>query len=242
MRILVNGAKGKMGKAIVEWIQSTPELILAGEAEYQDDLAAMIRQNQAEVVIDFTRPEARMSNVEKILHAGAAAVVGTTGFTPADLETISAWVKNTGKGCVIAPNFIIGNVLMQLFAKKAAEYYEYAEIIEYHHEEKVDYPSGTAVKTAEMMSSLGKAFNPRLGDKVAKVEGARGGNFNGIRMHAIRMPSYIASQEVILGAPGERLTIRHDNTDRKAYMPGIHLACRHIVGKAEMIYGLEHLL
>ncbi|MCH2205219.1 MAG: 4-hydroxy-tetrahydrodipicolinate reductase [Lentisphaerales bacterium] len=242
MRITVNGAKGKMGQTVVNHVQTTDGLTLVDQVDLGDSLSSSLSENPADIVVDFTRPEIRMENVKNTLFGGAAAVVGTTGFTPEDLKQIEEWVKETGKGCLIAPNFIIGNILMQQFAKKAAAYYENVEIIEYHHENKVDYPSGTAVKTAELMSEVKKGYNSNTNDKVANVEGARGGDFNGIKLHSVRMPGFIASQEVLFGNVGEYLTIRHDNIDRMAYMPGVVAAAKHIKDRAELIYGLEHIL
>jgi 4-hydroxy-tetrahydrodipicolinate reductase len=242
MRITVNGYKGKMGQAVVDYIANSDHLTYVGGVDLGDSLAESLAEKPSDIVIDFTRPEVRMENVRTILFSGAAAVVGTTGFTPADLKQIKEWTKETGKGCFIGPNFIIGNVLMQQFAKKAAAYYDNAEIIEYHHENKVDFPSGTAVKTAELMSEVKTEFNTNTNDKVANVEGARGGDFNGIKIHSVRMPGFIASQEVILGNSGEYLTIRHDNIDRAAYMPGVFMAAKYINAKAELVYGLEHIL
>lgn len=242
IKVTVNGAKGKMGQTIVEFVQKHSELELVSALDHEDKLAEVLQAKPSDVVIDFTRPEQRMEIVKAILFNGAAAVVGTTGFTPEDLETIEGWVTETGKGCFIAPNFIIGNVLMQQFAQKAAEYYDCAEIIEYHHEQKVDFPSGTAVKTAELMAEKREVFNANTNDQVANIEGGRGADFNGIKLHAIRLPGFIASQEVILGDSGQYLTIRHDSIDRTSYMPGILMASKHIQDKAELVYGLEHIL
>ena len=242
MKVTVNGAKGKMGQTIVAYVNENPEMTLVAEVDLGVSLEESLKANPADIVIDFTRPEIRMETVKTCLFNGAAAVVGTTGFTPEDLAQIDEWVKETGKGCFIAPNFIIGNVLMQQFAQKAAQYYEYAEIIEYHHEQKVDFPSGTAVKTAELMAESRDAFNPKTNDQVANIEGSRGGDYKGIKLHAVRMPGFIASQEVILGDPGQYLTIRHDSINRESYMPGISMASKYITDKAELVYGLEHIL
>jgi len=242
MKIVINGSRGKMGQTLVAFATEHAELTLAGEVDLGDSLADVVSQTRPDIVVDFTRPEARMETVRTALEGGASAVVGTTGFTPEDREEIGGWVKRTGKGCFIAPNFQIGNVLMQQFARSAARYFEYAEVIEYHHETKVDYPSGTAVRTAELMAEARDAFNEGTRDKVANVEGARGGEVAGIRLHAVRMPGFIASQEVLLGAPGQYLTIRHDSVDRQSYMPGVLLAAKHIVDRAELVYGLEHIL
>ncbi|MGY0218669.1 4-hydroxy-tetrahydrodipicolinate reductase [Endozoicomonadaceae bacterium StTr2] len=242
LKVVVNGARGKMGQTVVDFVEHHSKLQLAGQVDLGDDLGAVIQQGGADVVVDFTRPEIRMDTVKTILFSGAAAVVGTTGFTPEDLETIRGWVKETGNGCFIAPNFIVGNVLMQQFAKQAARYYEYAEIIEYHHENKVDFPSGTAVKTAELMAEERERFNVGTNDQVANVEGSRGGDFAGIKLHAVRMPGFVASQEVILGDKGQYMTIRHDSIERTSYMPGVLMACEHITANAELVYGLEHIL
>lgn len=242
MRVTVNGSKGKMGTAVLDHIAITEGLELADTVDLGDSLTESLSAHPADIVVDFTRPEIRMETVRAILFGGAAAVVGTTGFTPADLAQIKEWVAESGKGCFIAPNFIIGNVLMQQFAKKAAEYYDYAEIIEYHHENKVDFPSGTAVKTAELMCEANKTFNPKTNDQVANIEGSRGGDFEGIKLHSVRMPGFVASQEVILGAPGQYLTIRHDSIERSSYMPGVFMASKFIMHHAELVYGLEHIL
>ena len=244
INLLVHGAKGKMGREIVSYINESEKYIVVKEVDVNDDLQACLEavNFKVDVIIDFTRPEIRMQTVKICLVNKVPVVVGTTGFTPKDLGHIEQWVAEYNTGCFIAPNFIIGNVLMQQFAQKAAEYYECAEIIEYHHQHKVDYPSGTAVKTAELMSTKQERFNPTDNDVVTNVKGARGGEFNGIKLHAIRMPGFIASQEVILGSEGEYLTIRHDSIDRKSYMPGIFRAVDYIKNNVELVYGLEKIL
>ena len=242
LKVAVNGANGKMGQTVVDFVNNHSRLELAATVDLGDDLATEVKASAADVVVDFTRPEIRMETVKATLFSGAAAVVGTTGFTPEDLKTIEGWVQETGKGCFIAPNFIVGNVLMQQFAKQAARYYEYAEIIEYHHEQKVDFPSGTAVKTAELMAEEREKFNIGTNDQVANIDGARGGDHKGIKLHAVRMPGFVASQEVILGGHGQYMTIRHDSIERTSYMPGILMASEYICDKAELVYGLENIL
>ena len=242
MRIAVNGARGKMGQAVVQFVQEHAELSLAGQADVGDDLVAVLRREKPDVLVDFTRPEVRMKGIDAALSNAVAVVVGTTGFAEEDFTTIRGWVESSQKGCLIAPNFQVGNVLMQLFARQAARYFEYAEIIEFHHENKVDYPSGTAIRTAELMLQSRERFNVGARDEVAKVEGARGGEVGGIRLHAVRMPGFIASQEVVLGAPGQVLKLRHDSTDRASYMPGVLLAARYVVEHAKLVYGLEEIL
>lgn len=246
MKFVVNGANGRMGQTVCSFVQKHPDFELVAQLDRGDDPGMHLCEGQAEIWVDFTVPEARMPGIEFALRHKIAAVVGTTGYTPEDLETIRGWVETYQCGCVIAPNFQVGNVLMQHFAARAASYFDYAEIIEYHHENKVDYPSGTAMKTAEMMQQSRRedqaAFNRGTQDQVANLEGARGGNFAGIRVHALRMPGYIASQEVIFGAAGQRLSIRHDSIDRDSYMPGVEMAARYIADRAELVYGLESIL
>ena len=242
MKICINGSKGKMGKVIIEHINNNKEYTLAGQVDINDNLSKIINEKKPNLVIDFTTPETRMQTIETSLLNNCPIVVGTTGFTPQDLEKIESWVKKTNKGCFIAPNFIIGNVLMQQFATQASKYYENAEIIEYHHEQKVDAPSGTAVKTAQLMGEQRNEFNQNTNDKVDNIQGSRGGNYKGIKIHAIRMPGFIASQEVILGNNGEYLTIRHDSINRECYMPGIFMAAKYIINNNELIYGLEKIL
>lgn len=248
MKVAVNGAQGKMGATVVQYIQAQAGWELAGTIDRGGDLQAVLEQHRPDVLVEFSGAGSRMAPIECALKAGVHAVVGTSGYTPEDLQTIEGWVKASGLGCVIAPNFQVGNVLMQQFAAQAARYFEYAEVIEYHHEHKRDYPSGTAMRTVEQMAQAkaeaagGDSFNQGTHDEVSSLDGARGGEFAGIRVHAVRMPGYIASQEVLLGAPGQRLTIRHDSIDRESYMPGVGLAIRHVVANPGFVYGLEHIL
>ncbi|MEM1008877.1 MAG: 4-hydroxy-tetrahydrodipicolinate reductase, partial [Myxococcota bacterium] len=228
MKMIVNGAHGKMGRTLVQTLTQHPTHTLVAEVDKQDTLAHILDQHAADVVIDFSHPQTRMEVVHTILSHRVSAVIGTSGFIEEDLQTIQQWVETYQKGCLIAPNFIIGNVLMQQFAKKAAEYYEHVEIIEYHHDQKVDSPSGTAYKTAQLMAEARTAFNPNTRETVAHLEGARGANYRGINIHSVRLPGFLASQEVLLGSPGEYLTLRHDNIDRQAYMPGVLKAAEYI--------------
>ena len=242
MKICINGAQGKMGQAVKVYVESKGDLQLAGLVDLDDNLQEVISSLSPDIVIDFTRPEIRMQTVKTALFNDCHIVVGTTGFTPKDLDQIQTWVNETGKGCFIAPNFIIGNVLMQQFAKKASKYYQNAEIIEYHHQQKVDAPSGTAVKTAELMGQVREQFNPNTNDQVDNIAGSRGGDYKGIKLHAVRMPGFIASQEVILGDDGQYLTIRHDSINRECYMPGVFMAVDYITENPRLVYGLENIL
>ena len=245
INVLVNGAKGKMGQTVCSAVKADSELSLVGEADQGDNLTALIKSTGAQAVVDFTHPSVRMSNVEIILKAGAFAVVGTTGYTPDDLKQIQAWCQATKKGCLIAPNFSIGAVLMMQFAAKAAVHMPEVEIIEFHHKAKADSPSGTAVKTAELIAEaqaqagVGPSADPT---HIWNLKESRGGDHAGIRVHAVRLPGFVASQEVILGGLGQSLTIRHDTINREAFMPGVVLALKKMQQRSDMIYGLEHLL
>lgn len=242
MKVAVNGARGKMGATVVKYIEAQVGWTVAGKIGRGDDLQAQLEQHRPDVLVEFSGAGSRMAPIECALKAGVRVVVGTSGYTAEDLKVIGDWVEKAGLGCIIAPNFQVGNVLMQQFAAQAARYFEYAEVIEYHHEHKRDYPSGTAMRTVEEMAKARPAFNEGTQDEVSSLDGARGGDFAGIRVHAVRMPGYIASQEVLLGAPGQRLSIRHDSIDRESYMPGVGLAIRHVMEHAGLIYGLEHIL
>ena len=244
IKVVVNGALGKMGRQVVEAITATDDLYLDKEMDAHNDLGAYLKDNKVDVVVDFTRPEARMETIRAILNNGASAVVGTTGFTPEDLIEVASLVKKNGVGAIIAPNFAIGSILQMHFAKLAAKYFETAEIIEYHHNQKADSPSGTAIKTAEMMieASQGKVFNKELGDKVENLAGCRGGQMNGIRIHSVRLPGMIAHQEVIFGEKGQYLTLRHDAISRESYMPGVLLAIREVKNNIRLVYGLEGIM
>lgn len=243
MKVAVNGARGKMGATVVDYIRSQKDFELSGAIEREDDLAQVLQRERPDVLVEFTDTASRMQALEIALAQGVRVVAGTSGYTPQDLKKIESWVAQAKKGCIIAPNFQVGNVLMQQFAAQAARYFDCAEVIEYHHEEKKDHPSGTAMRTVEEMAKAREqAFNPDVRDEVANLEGSRGGNYAGIRVHAVRMPGYVASQEVLFGSSGQRLSIRHDSIDRESYMPGVGLAIRHVMRQDALIYGLEHIL
>ncbi|MDI6731190.1 MAG: 4-hydroxy-tetrahydrodipicolinate reductase [Candidatus Margulisbacteria bacterium] len=217
IKVLVNGANGKMGSETVKAVLNAADLDLVGRADIHDDLAALIRETKAEVVVDFTHPASVIKNIKTILSNKAHAVIGTTGIAPKDLIEIKKLCQKNKVNCLIAPNFAIGAVLMMKFAEEAAQYLPKAEIIELHHDGKVDKPSGTALKTAEMM----------------------GGK---IPIHSVRLPGLVAHQEVILGGVGQTLTIRHDSISRESFMPGVILAIRKAAGIKGLVLGLENLL
>ena len=242
MNIVVNGSKGKMGREIIAYLGNQDDYQVVGEVDIDGSLTETLASANAETVIDFSSPESRMEVVSTTVDAGCNAVIGTTGFTDDDLAEIRGRISGTDCCVFIAPNFNYGNVLMQQFAYQAAKHFDSAEIIEYHHNQKVDYPSGTAYKTAQGMAEVRDDWNRRTHDKVANIEGARGGDFRGIKVHAVRMPGFLAHQEVILGDTGQYLTIRHDVTSREAYMPGITMACRYAADHNGLVYGLETIL
>ncbi|MDR1322816.1 MAG: 4-hydroxy-tetrahydrodipicolinate reductase [Candidatus Margulisbacteria bacterium] len=243
LKILVNGAKGKMGQAVVATVQADAELELAGQTDAGDDLTDAIKKSGAQIVVDFTQPSARMANVRAIINSGADAVIGTTGFTEEDLEIIDAESKKLKRAVLIAPNFAIGAVLMMQFAAQAARYMPSVEIVEYHHDHKADAPSGTAIKTAQLINeAIGGITPPAVESKEFLPERSQGARLGNIRIHAVRLPGFVATQEVMLGALGQRLVLRHETINRECFMPGVLLACKKISGKVGLIYGLEKIL
>lgn len=231
-----------MGATVLAYVESREGWSVAGAIGRGDDLQAQLEAHRPDVLVEFTGAGSRMAPIACALDLGVRVVVGTSGYTAEDLTQIRSWVDAAGVGCLIAPNFQVGNVLMQQFAAQAARYFEYAEVIEYHHEHKRDYPSGTAMRTVEEMAKARARFNEGTQDEVASLKDSRGGDYAGIRVHAVRMPGYVASQEVLFGAPGQRLSIRHDSIDRESYMPGVGLAIEHVMKHSGLVYGLEHIL
>ncbi|MCU0640726.1 MAG: 4-hydroxy-tetrahydrodipicolinate reductase [Candidatus Margulisbacteria bacterium] len=217
IKVIVNGAKGKMGQETVKAVLAEQELELVAQTDVGDDLAKSIKEKQAEVVIDFTQPKSAMANIRTILEAGAHAVIGTTGLTDENLHEAKMLCDKFKVNCLVAPNFAIGAVLMMRFAKEAIRYMPSAEIVEYHADTKKDKPSGTAIKTGHLM---GKE----------------------VPIHSVRLPGLVAHQEVIFGGLGQTLTIRHDSLSRESFMPGVIMAVKQIKGLKGLIYGLEHLL
>jgi 4-hydroxy-tetrahydrodipicolinate reductase len=223
IKVIVNGAKGRMGQETVKAISREADLDLVAQTDVGDNIAEAIKKHAAEVVVDFTHPESVMMNIRTILTSGAHAVVGTTGITKDDLLEIEKLCETNKKNCLVAPNFAVGAVLMMQFAKEAAKHMPKAEIIELHHPQKVDRPSGTALKTAEMM-------------KESMGEGAE------IPIHSVRLPGFVAHQEVLFGGVGQTLTIRHDTTSRESFMPGVILSIKKVRHLKGLVYGLENIL
>ncbi|MCK4956467.1 MAG: 4-hydroxy-tetrahydrodipicolinate reductase [Candidatus Cloacimonetes bacterium] len=243
IKVIVNGYKGKMGQETVQAVKSDPELELAGRADIGDDLAGMISQAKADAVVDFTHPSVAMQNIRTITDNGACAVIGTTGFTDEDLAEIEKICEEKNVGVLIAPNFSIGAVLMMKFAAEAAKHLPNVEIIEYHHDNKADAPSGTAIKTAQLINeSVGATQTPTVESKEQLETSSKGALVGNIRIHAVRLPGFVASQEVIFGGKGQTLSIRHDTINRECFMPGVVLACKKMANRKGLVYGIENLL
>lgn len=244
IKVGILGAKGRMGAEVVKAVTDAADLELVAALDLGDSLETL-KSSGAQVVVDFTTPDSVMANLEFLAKNGIHAVVGTTGFDAgriAQLEKLIA--ANPSVGILIAPNFAIGAVLMMEFASKAAKYFESAEIIELHHPNKVDAPSGTAARTAELMSKARKeAGLSAMPDATAtSLDGARGATIGEVPVHSVRLRGLIAHQEVLLGGLGETLTIRHDSLDRAGFMPGVLLGVRSIISKPGLTFGLEKFM
>ena len=248
IKVAVCGALGKMGKEVVNAVTECPETELVAQIDIaSDDMFKSIedakKSCEIDIVIDFTQPKSIFENAKYCLTNGIKIVIGTTGLTDEQIAELENLSKENNAGCFIAPNFSTGAVLMMMFAEQAAKYFENAEIIELHHNQKKDAPSGTAVKTALMMSKARESFTTGNCAEVETIEGSRGGNsYSDIHIHSVRMPGYMASQEVLFGSNGQVLKIRHDSTDRKCYMPGVILATKYVAEHNNFVYGLENIL
>ena len=244
INVAVLGARGRMGSEVVKAVEATDGLALVAALDLGDSLE-QLKSSAAHVVVDFTTPDSVMSNLEFLINNGINVVVGTTGFDDAKLATIKGWLtQNPSVGVLIAPNFAIGAVLMMEFAEKAARYFESAEIIELHHPAKVDAPSGTAARTAELMSAARKAagLGAMPDATTTALDGARGAIVGEIPVHSVRARGLVAHQEVLFGGLGESLTIRHDSIDRAGFMPGVILGVRKIVNTPGLTHGLDKFM
>lgn len=251
--VAVCGANGKMGQEIVKAVENAEDMALVAKIDITNGDFASIKNAKdsvkIDVLIDFTQPASIFENALFCLNNGINIVIGTTGLNDEQIDELKKVSKENNLGCLIAPNFSTGAVLMMKFAQMASKYFNNAEIIELHHNQKKDAPSGTAVKTALMMSGVGvnnestRDFTTGNCAEVETLNGARGANsYNNIHIHSVRMPCYIASQEVLFGASGQILTIRHDSMNRECYMPGILMAVRHIDKNRDFVYGLENIM
>jgi 4-hydroxy-tetrahydrodipicolinate reductase len=244
IKVGVLGAKGRMGAEVVKAVTDAADLELVVELDLGDSLETL-KSAGAQVVVDFTTPDSVMANLEFLISNGINAVVGTTGFNADRIAKLEKLISANPKvGILIAPNFAIGAVLMMEFATKAAKYFESAEIIELHHPNKVDAPSGTAARTAELMSKARKdaGLGAMPDATTTSQDGARGATVGDIPVHSVRLRGLIAHQEVLLGGLGETLTIRHDSLDRAGFMPGVLLGVRSVILKPGLTFGLEKFM
>ena len=267
--VVVNGACGKMGREVIKAVSQAEDMTLIGAIDrnpqyigqdigevigcgpleipvlndLQANLVIATQERVQGVMVDFTHPNGVYDNVRSAIAYGVRPVVGTTGMTPGQIKDLADFAEKASTGCLIIPNFCIGVVLLQQAAIQASKYFDHVEIIELHHNQKADAPSGTAIQTAQLLAELGKTYNPAVVEETEKLTGARGSVADeGIRIHSVRLPGLIAHQEVIFGAPGQLYTLRHDTTDRSCYMPGVLLAIRKVTQLKSLVYGLEKIL
>ncbi len=240
-RVIVNGAHGKMGTMACATLKEHPDFLLVGELGREDDLRQAIQDSEAQIVVDLTRADSAYKNTLMIIESGAHPVVGTTGLLSKDIQQLKEVSEAKKLGGIIVPNFSISAVLMMRFAAIASRYFPEVEIIEMHHQQKQDAPSGTAIKTAEMIAAARKLQKNKLHTKEL-LPGACGAKHEEIPIHSVRLPGVLARQQVIFGSLGETLTITDDAIDRHCYMPGLVLVCQQVQHLNTLYYGLEHLL
>ena len=250
IKVGVCGACGRMGQEVVKAVNADKELELVAKIDICDckdvynSIEEASKNQQIDVMVDFTQPKVIFKNAKKCLSLGIRPVIGTTGLSDEQIEEIKNLTEEKNLSCLIAPNFSTGAVLMMMFAAQAAKYFDNSEIIEFHHNQKKDAPSGTAVKTAKMMSEAKASFANGNCAETELIKGSRGGtSYSDIHIHSVRMPGFMASQEVIFGSLGQTLKITHDSTDRTCYMPGIMMAIKHVIShKNDFVYGLDNIL
>ena len=241
IRVGVLGAKGRMGATVCAAVTAASDCELVVALDLGDDLNQLVA-NQAQVVVDFTTPDSVAKNLEFLAKNNIHAVVGTTGFDEKKLAVVAKQFAAGSANVVIAPNFGLAAILMMKFAETAAPYFDSVEIVEMHHPRKIDAPSGTAIRTAELISKAREGMAAMPDATKDLVAGARGANVSGLPIHSIRLQGLVAHQEVVFGGPGESLTIRHDSYDRESFMPGVLLAIRKVSESKGLTYGLESLL
>ena len=244
LRVGVLGAGGRMGSEACRAVEAAEDLELVARLGSGDPLDRLV-ESGAQVAVDLTRPGAVMDNLQFCVEHGIHAVVGTSGFDEERLQTVRGWVAGrTGLGVVVAPNFAIGAVLLMRFAAQAAPWFESVEVVELHHPDKADAPSGTARRTAALVAEARRAAGsaPMPDATTESLDGSRGAVVEGVPVHAVRLRGLVASQEVLLGGPGETLTLRHDSLDRAGFMPGVLLAVREVSSRPGLTVGLDDLL
>ncbi|QBX54124.1 4-hydroxy-tetrahydrodipicolinate reductase [Nocardioides seonyuensis] len=244
LRVGVLGARGKVGREVCRAVEGAPDTELVAQVDAGDDIEELVRAG-VEAVVDFTHPDVVMDNLRFCIEHGIHAVVGTTGFDDDRLEQLRGWLGDEPRaGVLIAPNFSIGAILMMHFAARAAPFFESAEIVELHHPDKADAPSGTARRTAALIAAARRdAGMGTMPDATSTVlDGARGADVDGVRVHGLRIRGLVAHQEVVLGGVGETLTIRHDSLDRASFTPGVLTGLRAITDHPGLTVGLENFL
>ncbi|MDT8859988.1 4-hydroxy-tetrahydrodipicolinate reductase [Alkalihalobacillus sp. MEB130] len=262
VKIVVAGPRGNMGKEAVKMVTTTDEFELVAvvdskhegmklsdlegfhhiEVPIYTNMQRCFEENKVDVLIDLTAPAFGKNHMEIAFANGVRPVVGTTGFTEEDITELRAKAEEKGIGAIIAPNFAVGAILMMKFSQMAAKYLPDVEIIERHHDRKLDAPSGTALKTAQLISEVREQKQQGHPKETEELDGARGADFEGMRIHSVRLPGLVAHQEVIFGGVGQTLTIRHDSIDRSSFMPGVKLAVDSVLRIDTLIYGLEHII
>ena len=259
IKVMVCGAYGKMGREVLKAVHNDHELSIVGAVDLHstgDDignligvaqtgiivgnsLQTVIKEVQPQVMVDFTNPQSVMANIRTAISLGVSPVVGTTGLSEVDVEEVRQLCKKYKVSALICPNFSVGAILMMKLALDAAKFFPHVEIIEMHHDQKLDAPSGTALRTAQLIAEKRGYLQQGHPDEVEKLKGARGSEVSGIRLHSVRLPGYVAHQEVIFGGTGQTLTIRHDSISRESFMPGVLLACKNVLNADGLVYGLE---
>lgn len=255
IKVAVAGPRGKMGREAVATVIKNEKFLLVAVLDYKQEteclgdnipiftsLELLIEQTEPDVLVDLTIPSAVFEHAMTALDYGVRPVIGTTGFTDLQLDTLRNKVEEVQVGCIIAPNFSIGAVLMMKFAQTAAKYLPNVEIIEMHHDQKVDAPSGTAIKTAQMIQQTRTSMEQGHPGEEEIIPGARGANMDGMHIHSVRLPGLVAHQQVLLGGEGQLLTLRHDSFDRASFMSGIVLSINEIMERDVLIYGLEDII
>jgi 4-hydroxy-tetrahydrodipicolinate reductase len=263
IKVTIAGPRGRMGSEAVKMVESTSHFKLISVLDHKNggmmlsdiegfsysrgvpvytDINECFDNETPDVLIDLTTPETGYLHTKTALEHGVRPVVGTTGFTSEQLKELTELASEKSLGCIIAPNFAVGAVLMMKFSQMAAKYFEDVEIIELHHDQKLDAPSGTAVKTAEMISSQRKPKDQGHPEEKETIEGARGADYEGMHIHSVRLPGLIAHQQVMFGADGQTLTIRHDSYNRASFMSGVKFCVDTVMNLETLVYGLENLL